>query len=541
MTTIAVSYCHTDGRELAERAVAHLRSRGFEVHWDRDLPATGPASLQEWMLHHYESSDVVLLVVTTDYLRAFGQYRTLDEHHGVRFEGRIILNRLYDAPEPDHCPVIPVASIDMTLDDAPSILKAIAFARLDGDDPARLEALCRRIRAVGDDRRTKRVAPKAGARDGCDRDTLRAAMDKLRMVRPVGKEAISLVEEWLECAAADPGSTEFTRAFDDAERIIKANGDAGLMARVVDACLAPLADSTDRLDVHMRARVLIHGRAWHLRQADRVEEAARCVTEAIELARSCQDHHMVARGYRCLARIYRRQAEINRQGNAAHFLRMADKHACDALKQFRSFKDKDPVEVAIASYVHARIKYARYELLAERRALRKAARLVANDHADFPLDRIRHRIALEVLRCQVHTARSRPVEAEKAVGQATDLFEQTGGEGVSYTRLLARAHRAQARLFLQRGTGDVKRHTELARVAYSELGLASDTAECDWLDFRLTAHALSRAEITLLERKVYDARQRLADATRFVERVERGSLRMPWRRRRALRRIIASN
>lgn len=542
MLSVAVSYCHADGAEIAEVVVAYLRSKpDLEVCWDGDLAEINPASLPEWMDHTFEKSDIVVSVITTDYIEFFGPFKEVNEHHGVRRESRIIRQRLYADPVPDHCPVIPVAAVDMALDAAPSILGAIKVTRLRGDDPKQLAELYERIQAVNAHRTGthRTVAPRPEG--GRARDALRAAMDKLRMVRPLDKEATSLVEEWLDCAAADAGSTEFARAFDDAERIIKANGDDALMARVVDACCTSLAGSADRVDVQMLARVLIHGRAWHLRRADRVEEAAACVTQAIGFARSCKDHHMVARGYRCLARIYRRQAEINRQGNAAHFLRMADKHACDALKQFRSFKEKDPVEVAVAIYVLARVKYARYELLAERRALRKAARLIADDEGDFPPDRIRHRVALEVLRCQVLTARRRLVDAEKAVGRAMALFEQTGGEGASYTGLLARAHRAQARLFLERGTGDIRRHTDLARDAYSGLGLVPDAAECDWLDFRMTADTLRRAEITLLERKVYDPRQRLSNAERFVERIERGTLRMPCRRHRALIRIIASN
>lgn len=544
MASVFLSYCHSDGRELAARVADHFGSKSdIAVRYDTEIPETNPMSLPQWMVDGISGSDVVIMLLTPDYIRYASTLDKTSEHHGIRFEYRLILERYYRHDKPDGCPIIPVAAMDMPVDTLPGFITMMDVSHL-GDGSDSLERLYQRVIAVPTQPQTTagvvRV-PAAGAGCTIDGDALRQAVETLRDLPPIDSQAIMAVRECLRRAEHDSASLELARAFELAERIIKAAGDHELMRQTVDSCLTAL-DTHQSGDHRLRAKVLIHGRAWYLRSLDQLPEAVACVEDGIRHAVKDKDDRTVARGHRALARIYRRLAEIGGRHSAGEYLDLAMREARAAQDRFQC--SGDPVEIPTALYVRARIEFARYQLLGKRRALRRAHRLMSKREAQFPLHYVRHRIEKELLRCQIHTESwRRSKTAGRALESAWRLLDQNSSEGASYDRLRALAHRASARLAMKSGHGNARQEADDARKIYAELHMTIEFEECQWLLYLLTARvgSLRRREVAALQRTVLDPILRLAIAAEFMEQIRRGEVRQLWGRRRALRRLIGSN
>jgi hypothetical protein len=315
-----------------------------------------------------------------------------------------------------------------------------------------------------------------------------------------------------------------------------------LMRLADDACMSQLASEplTD-LDKQMKARILIDGRAWHLRRCGRLMPAIEAIEDGIALARGGLDHRTVNRGRRHLAHIYRRRAEIGNGPDQLRDLQRAEEHAKAAMDYFSKQSPSD-AETAASIYVLARIEYARFRLTGARSALRHAAVQAEQATDMFPPDRAREEIELLLLRCEIATDSGRITEAQRCLDRTAELLDPCGDQGASYTRLRGRAHQARAHLFYRQDGGlrtRAKREAEAALAIYQKLGLPIATSECEWFLLRgdpVLARLRDR-DLTLLERQCADHRIRIRAAEMFAEQIDEGGVRL-FRRTKALRRII---
>jgi hypothetical protein len=106
---VFISYSH-DSPEHADRvlALAHrLRAEGIDCHLDQ-YETSPPEGWPRWMLNQVEASDFVLVVCTETYnLRFRGKAGEVGKGLGVKWEGAIVTQELYDA-EANNTRFVPV-------------------------------------------------------------------------------------------------------------------------------------------------------------------------------------------------------------------------------------------------------------------------------------------------------------------------------------------------------------------------------------------------------------------------------------------------
>jgi hypothetical protein len=89
-----MSYCRdAAGKALAHTVATQLSAAGFKVTWDKEIHDTNPASIVEWMHETFEKADVVLMILSPEYLRRFGNSYGTDAHLGVLIESRNLMRR----------------------------------------------------------------------------------------------------------------------------------------------------------------------------------------------------------------------------------------------------------------------------------------------------------------------------------------------------------------------------------------------------------------------------------------------------------------
>ena len=551
---VAVSYCHSDGKSLTETIARGLRDYlpHVRVIWDREIRS--PASLQTWILDAFSKADVVILVLTHDYVEHFGRPDSPPEHRGVQFESKILLGRYYELPEQTKCLLVPVADVDLPLDNIPLILKIMVIHRVDQAKGTGFTELYKRVADVSsrdiDQHRLDKFHQVLGDSPSVmPRSRLREARGALEAAQPSGQEALGLVESWLALADPSQRSPEFVHGFLAAERIIKAHGDHDLMRRVVDVCLDQLSiNEPSTTEKQLRAQLLIHGRSWHLRREGDLPGAIAATEEGINLAGQANDYHTKARGARCRARINRKWAETGQKADRADRLSLAKRNALEALDLFNKVGGSG--EIATSLYVLARVEYAHFRLLNDKTALRRAKDATEQVRAEFPQDLVRDRISLLLLRVDIHTAMRRFSRAHHFIDQGFGLLENSAGYGASYEELRARAHLCRARLLLREGGKNQRAQAfveaQRALDRYKSLGLHADIAEYKWILLHQTAanDGVCKGEIAWFERNVPNAQTRYEAAHRLRKRIADGSVRGRWwrwwHRDELLKEIVAS-
>lgn len=495
-----------------------------------------------WMANLIRTADIVVVIVTPLLARYFGAHDAPPEHQGVQWEAERIAARLYYKNGPGPCPIVPVAAVGMPLDDVPDVLSSLRIERLNLDDVRTLDRLAERIRCTIDGRPTD-PGETAMPSDAPDvPDELSSISCRLRAVAPSAPEAVELVKEWLAGLSQEP-LANLLRLFLCVERIVKAHGRSDLMRDIVDAALQMLRitdSTTDQTYLQASAQMHILGRAWHLRRTNQLGAALDAANTGIRHAKRAQDHHTEWRGYRCLARIYRKQAETDSHGDRARLLSVAERHAHEALSHFPR---NDASEIAMTHYVLVQIEYARYRLLNDRTALQRALRRTEDEPAVFPPDNVRGRISLAVLGCHIHTALGHFSKAQRDLDHAFDLLGKPGAHGAAYEERRGHAYLAQAELLLFKDGAQQRRQIDeeidKADVHYQAAGLTMDN-ECDWARQRIAvvAAGMSVRRLRAFERQVPDLATRSVIVRTYLERLAEAKCRSWWSRRKRWRAIV---
>jgi hypothetical protein len=95
---VFISYSH-DSPEHADRVLAladRLRAKGIDCHLDQ-FETSPPEGWPRWMLNQVESADFVLVICTETYHLRFRGKEKPGKGPGVKWEGAIISQELYDA------------------------------------------------------------------------------------------------------------------------------------------------------------------------------------------------------------------------------------------------------------------------------------------------------------------------------------------------------------------------------------------------------------------------------------------------------------
>lgn len=141
--TVFISYSH-DSPEHAERVLTladRLRQEGVDAVLDQYQPHP-PEGWPRWMDQHLRAADFVLLVCTETYFRRVMLQEPPGTGLGVKWEGSLIFNHLYQA-ETINSRFIPVLFEGGRAEHIPTPLQGVTFYRL--DTPQGYEALYRRL------------------------------------------------------------------------------------------------------------------------------------------------------------------------------------------------------------------------------------------------------------------------------------------------------------------------------------------------------------------------------------------------------------
>jgi len=140
---VFISYSH-DSQEHADRVLAladRLRADGIDTVLDRYEPSP-PEGWTRWMVRQIESADLVLMVFTDTYQRRLSGKEEEGRGLGVRWEGHLIYQELYEAGTINHR-FIPVVLAESARGTIPTLLRAWPLYCLDSQDG--YERLYRRI------------------------------------------------------------------------------------------------------------------------------------------------------------------------------------------------------------------------------------------------------------------------------------------------------------------------------------------------------------------------------------------------------------
>lgn len=126
MTKVFVSYAHENDLLRAQvlELVKYLRANRCQVQCDQDFPDRPPPSgWQIWMHEGIAAAEVVLMVCTPRYHERFQNLAFDSAGRGVRFEGAIITQALYDDGMRNNRKYFPVQPDGGPIDDVPTILR----------------------------------------------------------------------------------------------------------------------------------------------------------------------------------------------------------------------------------------------------------------------------------------------------------------------------------------------------------------------------------------------------------------------------------
>ena len=106
---VFISYSH-DSTEHADRVLAladALRDNGIDVVLDQYIHPAPAEGWTHWMDHQIDAADFVLLICTEVYRRRVMGHEKPGKGKGVRWEGTLIYNRIYN-DEPSGTRFVPV-------------------------------------------------------------------------------------------------------------------------------------------------------------------------------------------------------------------------------------------------------------------------------------------------------------------------------------------------------------------------------------------------------------------------------------------------
>ena len=98
--------------------------RGQRIDAKIDLPAGEQRqNWPVWMERQLAEADFVAVVASPEYRRRAGPYPPADQGHGVRWEGRMLRDRVYDDPDWAIAHVVPVVLPGRSADELPEFLR----------------------------------------------------------------------------------------------------------------------------------------------------------------------------------------------------------------------------------------------------------------------------------------------------------------------------------------------------------------------------------------------------------------------------------
>jgi hypothetical protein len=486
------------------------------------------------------ASRVVLCVLTPEYLRAFAEMAAgVAPHKGVRYELRLILQRIYDHGGRYGCPVIPVAAPEFEVELAAPTLRALEISRFDPGSGAGADQIVARIAALegiggGGVMSIQEQVPPANSRR-----VFRQVVYNLEDDLPA-EEAIRLVRQCLELAEDPELSTDLLQAFPLIADVIKDHGQVDLMRALATECLRFLRSDEPRLRFEraVEAEVLIRGTAWCLQRDHRLHEALDEAQKGIQLAERYEARRSAALGRQSVGRIHRLLAEDARGRDAEYHLTASANSLREAIALFSAI-DGPHVrrsEVGICLGLSARTQLTWYRLLNEKPALVHADEL-ARQAAELqtPAQR-KDGLHLMILRAEIAAANRRYADGRKLLG---DVIESLISErGARYSEILAHAYLARARLTrASRGTSnDVLPDLRKAREIFLAQKLGHAAASCEWTMLTSDSKSVTKLKITRndvlqIEALNVDPRIRLAAITELERQVDAGTVNHPTGRR----------
>ncbi|MFI9010904.1 TIR domain-containing protein [Actinosynnema sp. NPDC053489] len=517
--TVFLSYAHGEEDNAAvEKLVRSLTAAGIEVIYDRQIADRNPSSLHQWISRCIRDNPVVYLI-SRNSITWYDNDDPTTDHLGIRYETKQVIQRHYEHPSHEGCPVIPVLLPGTPADVAPFALRTLQLAKLDQVDQivARIKDAHRHERRVAGASERGAERPAANGADpgsAAAPRTLRDVLRDLKLVGPASPAAPGLVREWLEHAsrAPRPLDPDAIRIFRAVERIIKAAGDVDLMAEVTDLCLAELdAAEPDETGNREKARWLICGRAWVLRKRNALDEALRVTLDGLAIARHINDQTLMATGWRCLSRIHLDLAGVFLGEKGDHHLGKALDYLNRAQKMFRLANN--PHEDDVCLLISARIWFTRHRVLRDRKALH-----TAREHAAIAEQRLgigrpcREQYEAALLRAEIAVRSNDFALANRLVeGDLLTTLQSRACDGASYAELSGRLHFLKAHLHRGADGGDSTVEIDAASRIFEKLGLDHLVAECHWFTIRRTHKALgfSPGDLRALERLCPDPVERV--------------------------------
>ena len=104
---VVVTYAHDEeGKRLARALVALLRGSGLVVIWDGDLKLENVASQPAWMIRVIREN-VVVCILSKDYVENFGVKSEDGSRRGVQFESHFVIDKFYNQCGEKNCPIVP--------------------------------------------------------------------------------------------------------------------------------------------------------------------------------------------------------------------------------------------------------------------------------------------------------------------------------------------------------------------------------------------------------------------------------------------------
>ncbi|MGI5505857.1 TIR domain-containing protein [Lentzea sp. CA-135723] len=432
MDGLFVSYSSSDGAVVAAALVASLRSRGFDVWWDGDLPLAAPLSIPSWMEEGFRDR-TVLVVVSPDYLRALETNDFL-ERKGVRYEARLLRHKLYHHEEAYRCDVVPVVPQGFDKNLLPAVLQSLVIHTFDPETGNGIEVLANALSGGAEGGVAMSVEPSTSP------PKVREMLRDLEDLDPAEPAALALARRLAEFGQGD---IELARAFDSVVGAAKAHGDVELVRRISETCLGTLS-ATERLrgEGALEAKILVEGQAWYLLREYRLVRAAAVAEEGTKIAEKYRDLYTAARGTLCHATVFLRMAAVGADFDRDFYLRKSKLLLLQAIERFSAISGKASEEVGLCASLWAEWALARFDLTRERADLvtatkkAKAAEALLSPGGEWYQ-------WLMVLRARLCHASRKYVEGKAYV---TDVI--ASGE---YPEVVARAYQVRAELSLGGG------------------------------------------------------------------------------------------
>ncbi|MGW6448685.1 toll/interleukin-1 receptor domain-containing protein [Lentzea sp. NPDC055074] len=490
-----VSYSSSDGGVVARALVTSLRSRGFDVWWDGDLPVAAPLSVPSWMEEGFRDR-TVLVVVSPDYLRAL-ETNDFVERKGVRYEARLLRHKLYHHGEAYRCDVVPVVPQGFDKNLLPAVLQSLVIHTFDPDTGAGLEVLANALAGGAEGGVTMSVEPSTAS------PSVRELLRDLEDLDPAEPAALALA--W-RLAEVGKGDIELARAFDSVVGAAKAHGDVELVRRFCEMCLATLS-ATERLrgEGALEAKILVEGQAWYLLREHRLVRAAAAAEDGTKIAEKYRDLYTAARGTLCHATVFLRMAAEGADFDRDFYLRKSKLLLLQAIEKFTAISGSVSEEVGLCASLWAEWCLARFHLTGDRANLATAMTKARSAESLLsPGSEWYH--WLMVLRARLCHASRKYNDGKAFVTGVIDADE--------YPEAVARAHQVRAELSLgSREKAGAVRDFLLAERRFGALGYDYAAAISWWAVARLdparvTDVRLSAADLDDLEDLAPDPRTR---------------------------------